>query len=48
MEMQIDISTEHSTFFTQNLIAIRAEKRMAIITRRPGSFVTDSFNTSPA
>jgi HK97 family phage major capsid protein len=48
MEMQIDISTEHSTFFTQNLIAIRAEKRMAIITRRPGSFVTGSFNSSPA
>jgi HK97 family phage major capsid protein len=48
MEMQIDISTEHSTFFTQNLIAIRAEKRLAIITRRPNSFVTGTFNTSPA
>ena len=47
MEMQIDISTEHSTFFTQNLIAIRAEKRMAVITRRPGSFVTGTFTTSP-
>jgi HK97 family phage major capsid protein len=47
MEMQIDISTEHSTFFTQNLIAIRAEKRLAVITRRPGSFVTGSFTTSP-
>ena len=47
MEMQIDVSTEHSTFFTQNLIAIRAEKRLALITRRPGSFVTGSFTTSP-
>jgi HK97 family phage major capsid protein len=47
MEMQIDVSTEHSTFFTQNLVAIRAEKRMALITRRPGSFVTGTFNTSP-
>jgi HK97 family phage major capsid protein len=47
MEMQIDVSTEHSTFFTQNLVAVRAEKRLALITRRPGSFVTGSFNTSP-
>ncbi len=47
LETQIDISTEHSTFFTQNLIAIRAEKRLALITRRPGSFVTGSFSTSP-
>lgn len=47
MEMQIDISTEHSTFFTQNLVAVRAEKRLALITRRPGSFVTGSFTTSP-
>jgi len=47
MEMQIDISTEHSTFFTQNLVAVRAEKRLALITRRPGSFVTGTFTTSP-
>jgi HK97 family phage major capsid protein len=47
MEMQIDISTEHSTFFTQNLVAVRAEKRLALITRRAGSFVTGSFTTSP-
>ena len=48
MEMQIDVSTEHSTFFTQNLVAVRAEKRLALITRRPASFVTGSFSTSPA
>jgi len=47
MEMQIDVSTEHSTFFTQNLVAVRAEKRLALITRRPGSFITGTFNTSP-
>jgi HK97 family phage major capsid protein len=47
MEMQVEISTEHSTFFTQNLVAVRAEKRLALITRRPGSFVTGSFTTSP-
>ena len=48
MEMQIDISTSHSNFFTQNLIAVRAEKRLALITRRPGSFISGSFTTSPA
>jgi HK97 family phage major capsid protein len=48
LEMQIDVSTEHSDFFTKNLVAVRAEKRLALITRRPGSFVTGSFNTSPA
>jgi HK97 family phage major capsid protein len=47
LETQIDVSTEHSTFFTQNLVAIRAEKRLALVTRRPGSFVTGSFTTSP-
>jgi len=47
LEATIDISTEHSTFFTQNLIAIRAEERLALVTRRPGSFVTGSFITSP-
>ena len=48
MEMQIDISTEHADFFTKNLVAVRAEKRLALITRRPGSYVTGSFTTSPA
>jgi len=48
MEMQIDISTEHSTFFTQNLVAIRAEKRMALVVKRVNSYVTGTFTTSPA
>ena len=48
LEMQIDISTEHADFFTKNLVAVRAEKRLALITRRPGSYVTGSFTTSPA
>ena len=42
------ISTEHADFFTKNLVAVRAEKRLALITRRPGSYVTGSFTTSPA
>jgi HK97 family phage major capsid protein len=48
MEMQIDVSTEHSDFFTKNLVAVRAEKRLALITRRPGSFITGTFSQSPA
>lgn len=48
MEMQIEVATEHSDFFTKNLVAVRAEKRLALITRRPGSFVSGSFSTSPA
>jgi hypothetical protein len=41
------VSTEHSDYFVKNLVAIRAEKRLALITRRPASFVTGSFTTSP-
>jgi HK97 family phage major capsid protein len=47
LEMQIDISTEHMDFFIKNLVAVRAEKRLALITRRPASFVTGTFTTSP-
>jgi HK97 family phage major capsid protein len=47
LEIQIDISSEHSTFFTQNLLAVRAEKRLALITRRPASYVSGTFTTSP-
>ena len=28
MEMQVEISTEHSDYFTRNLVAVRAEKRL--------------------
>jgi HK97 family phage major capsid protein len=48
MDIQVDISTEHSDFFTRNLVAIRGEKRLALITRRPGSFISGNFNQSPA
>lgn len=47
MEMQIDISTENSDYFTRNLIAIRAEKRLALVVKRPASFCSGSFTTSP-
>jgi HK97 family phage major capsid protein len=47
MEMQVEIATQHSDYFTKNLIAIRAEKRLALICRRPAAFITGSFSTSP-
>jgi HK97 family phage major capsid protein len=47
MEMTVEISTEHSDYFTRNLVAIRAEKRLALVTKRPNSFVTGTFTTSP-
>lgn len=47
MDMTVDISTEHDTYFTRNLVAIRAEKRLALLTKRPASFITGTFTTSP-
>jgi HK97 family phage major capsid protein len=47
MDMQVEISTEHADYFVRNLVAIRAEKRLALITKRPNSFVTGTFTTSP-
>lgn len=48
MSMQVEISTEHMDFFVKNLVAIRAEKRLAYIVKRPGSFITGTLNSSPA
>jgi HK97 family phage major capsid protein len=48
MEMQVEISTEHADYFTRNLVAIRAEKRLALIVQRPQSYVHGTFTTSPA
>ncbi|WP_158944978.1 phage major capsid protein [Granulicella sp. S190] len=47
MELQFEVSDSHADYFTQNLVACRAEKRMALITKRPGSFVVGSLNSSP-
>ena len=46
-EMQVEISTEHSDYFVRNLVAVRAEKRLALVTKRPASFVSGTFTTSP-
>lgn len=46
-EVNIEISTEHSTYFTSNLVAIRCEERLALLCRRPASFITGTFSVSP-
>jgi HK97 family phage major capsid protein len=48
MEMQVEVSTEHADYFTKNLVAVRAEKRVALVVKRPNSYVNGSFSTSPA
>ena len=48
METTVDVSTEHADFFTKNLIAIRAECRLALVVKRPSSFVYGSLSSSPA
>jgi HK97 family phage major capsid protein len=47
MEMQVELSTSHANFFVQNLVAIRAEKRLACIVKRNASFLAGQFTTSP-
>lgn len=42
-DVTIDISTEHADFFTKNLIAIRAEQRVALVTYSPAAFVKVSL-----
>lgn len=48
MEMQVEVSTEHQDYFVKNLVAVRAEKRMVLIVKRPASYVTGTFTSSPA
>lgn len=44
----IDMSESHSDYFTKNLVAIRAEERLAFQTMSHKAFVYGSFVTSPA
>ena len=46
--LTIEISTEHSDYFTKNMIAIRAESRLALVVFRPGAHVYGALTTSPA
>lgn len=45
--MTVEIATQHSDFFVKNLVAIRAEKRLALVVKRAASFIHGSFTTSP-
>lgn len=47
MELEVEVSTQHQDYFVKNLVAVRGEKRMALITKRPASFITGTFTTSP-
>jgi HK97 family phage major capsid protein len=42
-KVTVDVSSEHGTNFTQNLVTIRAEERGALEVMRPESFVSGSF-----
>lgn len=44
----VDISTEHSTYFTENKIAIRVEARLALVVFRPAAYIYGALDTSPA
>jgi HK97 family phage major capsid protein len=48
MELVVEVSTEFSDYFVRNLVAIRAEKRLALLVKRPASYVSGTFTTSPA
>lgn len=47
MEMAVEISTEHSDYFIKNMVAIRAEKRLALVVKRAASYIYGTFTTSP-
>jgi HK97 family phage major capsid protein len=47
-DVTVDVSTEHSDFFTRNMIAIRAEQRVALVTYSGAAFVKGTLQTSPA
>jgi HK97 family phage major capsid protein len=42
MMSRIDISTEHSDYFTKNLVAIRAEERLCLTIRDGGAIIYES------
>ena len=48
MEMQVEVSTEHTDYFAGNMVAVRAEKRPALVVKRPNSYVYGKLVSSPA
>ena len=47
LELVVELSTSHASFFVQNLVAVRCEARMAFVCKRGASYVQGSFTTSP-
>jgi HK97 family phage major capsid protein len=45
-EMVVEVSTEHQDYFIKNLVAVRGEKRLALVVKRPASYVTGTFTTT--
>jgi HK97 family phage major capsid protein len=39
----VEVSTEHSDYFTRNLVAIRAEERVAPVVGQPGALIYADF-----
>ena len=46
--VEVLLSTEHADLFERNMIAIRAEERLAFTCRRPSSFISGSLTASLA
>ena len=42
----VEISREHASFFTQNLVVILTEERLALCVYRPEAFVYGALSTS--
>jgi HK97 family phage major capsid protein len=43
MTTEVLISSEHADFFTRNLLAVRAEERIALVVKRPSALVKASY-----
>jgi hypothetical protein len=48
MGMQVELSTSHSDYFVRGLVAVRCERRMALVVKRAGSYLFGTFSQSPA
>lgn len=44
----VEVSSEHSDYFVKNMLAVRAEERLALLNLRPAAFVRGTFSQSPA
>lgn len=45
MEPRVELSSEHSDFFTRNLVAIRAEERIGLAVKRPEAMIYGDFGS---